>query len=134
MTLDIEALNNEKKEAKTVVKSLQKKIYNNLTNQNQKTLLTSDLDKLQTLLSEDKITLDEFNNKKADVDKQISDCDAKLADKQQKPEKKHAELQTITDKMNYYDWLIYDLMSHRCRYLYQRYQNVHLALAISTIG
>lgn len=37
------------------------------------------------------------------MDKQISDCDARLADKQQKLEKKQAGLQTITDKVNRYD-------------------------------
>lgn len=37
------------------------------------------------------------------MDKQISNCDAKLADKQQKLEKKQAELQTITDKVNRYN-------------------------------
>ncbi len=37
------------------------------------------------------------------MEKQISNCDAKLADKQQKLEKKQAELQTITDKVNRYN-------------------------------
>ena len=37
------------------------------------------------------------------MEKQISDCDTKLADKQQKLDKKQAELQTITDNVNRYN-------------------------------
>ena len=54
-------------------------------------------------LSEGKITLDEYNRKKADLEKQISNCDVKLADKQQKLEQKMKELQDIKDKVNFYD-------------------------------
>ena len=44
-----------------------------------------------------------YNRKKADLEKQISNCDAKLADKQQKLEQKMTELQDIKDKVNFYD-------------------------------
>jgi phosphoenolpyruvate synthase/pyruvate phosphate dikinase len=54
-------------------------------------------------LSEGKITLDEYNRKKDDLEKQISNCDVKLADKQQKLEQKMTELQDIKDKVNFYD-------------------------------
>jgi hypothetical protein len=37
------------------------------------------------------------------LEKQISNCDAKLADKQQKLEQKMTELQDIKEKVNYYD-------------------------------
>lgn len=37
------------------------------------------------------------------MEKQISNCDAKLADKQQKLEQKMTELQDIKDKVNFYD-------------------------------
>ena len=73
----------------------------NLTSQKAK--LTSDLNDLQNQLSAGKISLDEYNRKKADVEKQISNCDAKLSDKQQKLEQKKAELQDIKEKVNYYD-------------------------------
>ena len=69
----------------------------------QKAQLTSDLDDLQNQLAADKISLDEYNRKKADVEKQISNCDAKLTDKQQKLEQKTAELQGIKEKVNFYD-------------------------------
>ena len=45
----------------------------------------------------------EYNRKKADMEKQISNCDVKLADKQQKLEQKMTELQDIKDKVNFYD-------------------------------
>lgn len=51
----------------------------NLTSQKAK--LTSDLNDLQDQLSAGKISLDEYNRKKADVEKQISNCDTKLTDK-----------------------------------------------------
>ena len=73
----------------------------NLTSQKAK--LTSDLNDLQDQLSAGKISLDEYNRKKADVEKQISNCDTKLTDKQQKLEQKIAELQDIKEKVNYYD-------------------------------
>ena len=69
----------------------------------QKAQLTSDLDDLQNQLSAGKITLDEYNCKKADLEKQLSNCDVKLADKQQKLEQKMTELQDIKDKVNFYD-------------------------------
>lgn len=69
----------------------------------QKAQLTSDLDGLQNQLSAGKISLDEYNRKKADLEKQISNCDVKLADKQQKLEHKMTELQDIKDKVNFYD-------------------------------
>lgn len=47
--------------------------------------------------------LDEYNRKKAEVEKQISNCDVKLADKQQKLEQKMTELQDIKEKVNFYD-------------------------------
>ena len=37
------------------------------------------------------------------MEKQISNCDAKLADKQQKLEQKMTELQDIKEKVNFYD-------------------------------
>ena len=54
-------------------------------------------------MSAGKITLDEYNRKKADVEKQISNCDAKPSDKQQKLEQKMIELEDIKEKVNYYD-------------------------------
>jgi len=90
----------EKKQAETAVKGLQT-MCRNLASQ--KAQLTSDLDDLQNQLSAGKITLDEYNCKKADLEKQLSNCDVKLADKQQKLEQKMAELQDIKDKVNYYD-------------------------------
>ncbi len=57
----------------------------------------------QKQLAAGKISLDEYNRKKADVEKQIYNCDAKLTDKQQKLEQKKTELQDIKDKVNYYD-------------------------------
>ena len=69
----------------------------------QKTQLTTERTELQSQLSEGKITLDEYNRKKADLEKQISNCDVKLADKQQKLEQKMTELQDIKDKVNFYD-------------------------------
>ena len=73
----------------------------NLTSQKAK--LTSDLNDLQDQLSAGKISLDEYNQKKADVEKQISNCDVKLADKQQKLEQTMTELEDIKEKVNYYD-------------------------------
>ena len=100
LTIEIETLNREKKKAETAVKGLQT-MCRNLTSQ--KAQLTSDLDGLQNQLAAGKISLDEYNRKKADVEKQISNCDAKLSDKQQKLEQKKAELQDIKEKVNYYD-------------------------------
>ena len=37
------------------------------------------------------------------MEKQISNCDTKLSDKQQKLEQKMAELEDIKEKVNYYD-------------------------------
>ena len=73
----------------------------NLTSQKAK--LTSDLNDLQDQLSAGKISLDEYNQKKADVEKQISNCDVKMADKQQKLEQTMTELEDIKEKVNYYD-------------------------------
>jgi len=100
LALEIETLNKQKKQTETAVNGLQK-MCDNLTVQ--KTQLTSDLSELQNQLSVGKISLDEYNQKKTDVEKQIFNCDAKLADKQQKLETKQAELQDIKDKVNYYD-------------------------------
>ena len=100
LTIEIETLNQEKKQAETAVKGLQTMCRNLAI---QKAQLTSDLDDLQNQLAADKISLDEYNRKKADVEKQISNCDAKLTDKQQKLEQKTAELQGIKEKVNFYD-------------------------------
>ena len=100
LTIEIETLNREKKQAETAVKGLQT-MCRNLASQ--KAQLTPDLDDLQNQLSAGKISLDEYNRKKANVEKQISNCDAKLADKQQKLEQKMTELQDIKDKVNFYD-------------------------------
>ena len=100
LTLDIETLNKEKKQAETAFKGLQK-MCTNLTTQ--KTQFSSELAALQSQLSQGKLSLDEYNQKKVDLDRLISDCDARLADKQQKLETKKAELQSITDKVNFYD-------------------------------
>lgn len=100
MTIEIETLNREKKQAETAVKGLQTMCRNLAI---QKTQLTTERTELQSQLSEGKITLDEYNRKKADLEKQISNCDVKLADKQQKLEQKMKELQDIKDKVNFYD-------------------------------
>lgn len=100
LIIEIETLNREKKQAETAVKGLQT-MCRNLTSQ--KILLITELAELQSQLSEGKITLDEYNRKKADLEKQISNCDVKLADKQQKLEQKMKELQDIKDKVNFYD-------------------------------
>ena len=100
LNIEIETLNREKKQAETAVKGLQTMCGNLAI---QKAQLTSDLDDLQNQLSAGKISLDEYNRKKTDVEKQISDCNAKLTDKQQKLEHKIAELQDIKEKVNFYD-------------------------------
>ena len=100
LTIEVETLNREKKQAETAVKGLQT-MCRNLTSQ--KAQLTTERAELQSLLSEGKITLDEYNRKKAELEEQISNCGVKLTDKQQKLELKKAELQDIKDKVNYYD-------------------------------
>ena len=100
LTIEIETLNREKKQAETAVKGLQT-MCRNLTIQ--KAQQTSDLDGLQNQLAAGKISLDEYNQKKADVEKQISNCDVKMADKQQKLEQTMTELEDIKEKVNYYD-------------------------------
>ena len=100
LTIEVETLNREKKQAETAVKGLQT-MCRNLASQ--KAQLTSDLDGLQNQLAAGKISLDEYNRKKADVEKQIYNCDARLSDKQQKLEQKMAELEDIKEKVNYYD-------------------------------
>jgi len=100
ISIEIETLNQEKKQAETAVKGLQTMCRNLAI---QKTQLTTEQTELQSQLSEGKISLDEYNRKKADLEKQISNCDVKLADKQQKLEQKMTELQDIKDKVNFYD-------------------------------
>lgn len=100
LTIEIEALNREKKQAETAVKDLQTMCRNLAI---QKTQLATERTELQSQLSEGKITLDEYNRKKIDLEKLISNCDVKLADKQQKLEQKMTELQDIKDKVNFYD-------------------------------
>lgn len=100
LTIEIGTLNREKKQAETAVKGFQT-MCRNLTSQ--KAQLTSDVDGLQNQLAAGKISLDEYSQKKADLEKQISNCDVKLSDKQQKLEQKMKELQDIKDKVNFYD-------------------------------
>lgn len=100
LALDIDVLSKEKKQTEKAVKGLQT-MYNNLTER--KSQLNTELTQLQKQLNDGKITLEDFNRQKSDIEKQISVCDARLADKQQKLEAKNAELQEITDKVNYYD-------------------------------
>ena len=85
-------------------------------------------------LSEGKITLDEYNRKKADLEKQISNCDVKLADKQQKFKQKMKELQDIKDKVNFYDVAYVRFDVPEIKVNLQRLQSVHLALGILTTG
>ena len=66
LALDIDALNKEKKQVETAVKGLQK-MCSNLTTQ--KSQLTTDLANLQSQLSDGKISLAEYNQKKADMDR-----------------------------------------------------------------
>lgn len=100
LTIESDTLNREKKQTETAVKGLQT-MCRNLTIQ--KAQQTSDLDGLQNQLAAGKISLDEYNQKKADVEKQISNCDVKMADKQQKLEQTMTELEDIKEKVNYYD-------------------------------
>lgn len=60
LTIEIETLNREKKQAETAVKGLQTMCRNLAI---QKTQLTTERTELQSQLSEGKITLDEYNRK-----------------------------------------------------------------------
>lgn len=66
LTIEIETLNREKKQAETAVKGLQTMCRNLAI---QKTQLTTEQTELQSQLSEGKISLDGYNRKKADLEK-----------------------------------------------------------------
>ena len=80
--------------------------------------LTADLNALNQKLADGKISLDAYNQQKGKLQKQLFDCDNKLADKQQKVGAKQAELSEITAKVNYYDvaCVRFDIPSHKLSY------------------